>query len=642
MLITLSIFDFEPLTHNVLIFNDLILKIAKAYLYNNIDMVLMTFAMMGVLLCLYYLKNTPQIQYDFATPYLNETSLGIHQTVRQFFGIRTNGKQQRQEFPKIVEDDDDTMDPKEKANELFFIMDRYGHILYANQKTLLEFHSNLGDFLGESIFDIYECFGNKDRGWYERIQNGHQANNLVKVDTDGQETLFLINYSSHYDATGEVETIIATCNDVSFLLRADSVRQYYSDKDQLTGLVSQYGMFEQIRHLGNVQTGLSFFIQVQHFSHICNYYGHEVGDKLLSAIAKELQSIFPGDALIVRYTESEFVVLCVNVDLEPEIMDQYVKRLRVFTTSSYEFDDLNLQIDKRVGYAVYPEDTSDIEETVSLANIALKEATSSGSLDIIRFDRKMKEALKQNIELSNKLREALDEEIIEVFFQKAIDCSKQQVFVIEELSRWNDPDLGYVPPNVFFKVAKETNQLHRLDRYMVKKSLLSFAKLRQKDEYKDAKLTINISPTTLLDINFFEYFNQLVEQSGIQAKDIYIEISETTFVNNVDLCVARINQFKQKGYLIALDDFGTEYSSLSILETVDFDIIKIDAHFVQNIDKFSNQEIIKMIRTITAQNAKEIVAEGVETAEQSLALRHLGCEIQQGYYHHRPENLLLY
>jgi len=177
---------------------------------------------------------------------------------------------------------------------------------------------------------------------------------------------------------------------------------------------------------------------------------------------------------------------------------------------------------------------------------------------------------------------------------------------------------------------------------MVEKSLVSFTQLRNNPQYCSAKLTINISPTTLLDINFFEYFNKLVGATGIPASDIFIEISETTFVNNVNVCLARINQFKEKGFLIALDDFGTEYSSLSILESVDFDIIKIDAHFVQNIDKFSNQEIIKMIRKITSQNAKEIVAEGVETAEQSQALENLGCLIQQGYYHHRPENLLLY
>nr|HPJ23576.1 EAL domain-containing protein [Bacillota bacterium] len=207
---------------------------------------------------------------------------------------------------------------------------------------------------------------------------------------------------------------------------------------------------------------------------------------------------------------------------------------------------------------------------------------------------------------------------------------------------WNDQEMGYIPPDVFFQVAKETNQLHRLDSYMVKKSLDSFAKLREKKEYQKAKLTINITPTTLLDKNFFDYFNELVDSHSMSHDDIFIEISETTFINNHNICLERINQFKEKGYLIALDDFGTEYSSLSILEIVDFDIIKIDAHFVQNIDKFNNKEIIKMIRTITSRISKEIVAEGVETKAQSEALVELGCQIQQGYFLHRPENLLQY
>lgn len=252
----------------------------------------------------------------------------------------------------------------------------------------------------------------------------------------------------------------------------------------------------------------------------------------------------------------------------------------------------------------------------------------------------MREDLRYNVEIANKLKIALDEGKIQVFFQKAINCKTKEVFVIEELSRWKDSEFGYIPPTVFFKIAKESNLLNRLEKYMVEKTLEAFIIIRKEDEFKKSKVTINITPTTLLDTHFFEYFNNKVDQLGLNPGDIYIEISESTFVNNIDLCLKHIDMYKSCGYMIALDDFGTEYSSLSILEGVDFDMIKIDAHFVQNIDKFSNQEIIKMIRTITSKTSKEIVAEGVETIEQSKALMDLGCQIQQGYYYHKPENLL--
>jgi len=576
------------------------------------------------------------------TPYLIETSNNIQITVQKIFGVKNNYKNQNH-FPEIISRDFDASKEPEKPDELVFMLDRDGNILYANKKTLMEFHFDMHDMLGESIFDVYKKFGNMELGWFEQVKAKNHSNNLIRLISEQEEKWFLINYRSNYDSRGELETIMATGDDVSFLIKSESVKEFYSEKDQLTGLINQYGMFDQLRNLKNVQSGVVFFIQAMNFMQISNYYGHNTGNKLLNAIVEELKDIVSENCLVVRYTDSTFVIICTNIDVSEESLSEYIEKLSNFATSSYEIGDLNLQIDKRIGYAVYPEDTDKFEDTISLASIALKEASAMSQFEITRFNLQMKADLKQNIEIANKLKDALDEEIIEVYFQKAINCTSNEVFVIEELSRWRDEELGFIPPDVFFKIAKETNQLYRLDRYMVERSLASFAKLREcKPQYGNSKLTINISPTTLLDINFFDFFNRLVYASGVAPSDIFIEISETTFVNNVNVCLARINQFKKSGYLIALDDFGTEYSSLSILESVDFDIIKIDAHFVQNIDKFCNQEIIKMIRKITSQNSKEIVAEGVETAEQSLALQNLGCLIQQGYYHHRPENLLLY
>lgn len=628
--------------YNIVVYNEYFVNTALRFLPDYSNYMLFTLLLIILLILFNSFNRTYEYSYDFMTPYLIETSNNIQITVQKIFGVKNNYKNQNH-FPEIISRDFDASKEPEKPDELVFMLDRDGNILYANKKTLMEFHFDMHDMLGESIFDVYKKFGNMELGWFEQVKAKNHSNNLIRLISEQEEKWFLINYRSNYDSRGELETIMATGDDVSFLIKSESVKEFYSEKDQLTGLINQYGMFDQLRNLKNVQSGVVFFIQAMNFMQISNYYGHNTGNKLLNAIVEELKDIVSENCLVVRYTDSTFVIICTNIDVSEESLSEYIEKLSNFATSSYEIGDLNLQIDKRIGYAVYPEDTDKFEDTISLASIALKEASAMSQFEITRFNLQMKADLKQNIEIANKLKDALDEEIIEVYFQKAINCTSNEVFVIEELSRWRDEELGFIPPDVFFKIAKETNQLYRLDRYMVERSLASFAKLREcKPQYGNSKLTINISPTTLLDINFFDFFNRLVYASGVAPSDIFIEISETTFVNNVNVCLARINQFKKSGYLIALDDFGTEYSSLSILESVDFDIIKIDAHFVQNIDKFSNQEIIKMIRKITSQNSKEIVAEGVETAEQSLALQNLGCLIQQGYYHHRPENLLLY
>ncbi|MBN2540878.1 MAG: EAL domain-containing protein [Bacilli bacterium] len=631
------------LTQGVTIYNDLFFRALNRIFSDNYSLVSFTTILFFFLLLVYAIHQTNAIEYMMASFDVDSASTKLKTQIQAIFGFKEHTTSNNNKFPEILSVESETKTQnREKKNELVFMLDRNGNILYANERSLLEFQSNLADILGLSIFSLYVEFGNDNSDWYDQLQTSNTSSNLIRVNDKEKEKWYYMSYRANLDSNGNLETIIASGNDVSFLINSDLIKDFYSDKDHLTGLINQYGMFDQIRRFKDVDTGVAFFIQAMGFSEISNYYGHELADRLLNEIVNDLKQTVSDDCLVVRYTESKFVILCSNCLINQDSLDIYIRKLEQFRSSSYEIDHLNLQVDKRIGYAVYPDDTDSFEELVTLASIALKEATIHNSYEITRFSLEMKNNLKYNVEIANKLRAALDEEIIEVYFQKAMNCEDQSIFVIEELSRWYDEEMGFIPPDKFFRIAAETNQLNRLERYMVKKTLVSFVQLRQKEQYKDAKVTINISPNTLLDTHFFEYFTQMTEEYQIPSSDIFIEISESTFVNNTQMCLEHIDQYKSKGYLIALDDFGTEYSSLSILESVDFDIIKIDAHFVQNIEKFSNQEIIKMIRTITAKTNKEIVAEGVETKDQSLALKNLGCNIQQGYYHHRPENLLLY
>lgn len=522
----------------------------------------------------------------------------------------------------------------QKLNDLVFMLDSMGLVLHANQDTLNELDMGYKDTLGESIFDIYARFNYFDKSWFDNLRADNKTKIIIKVH-EQNEKWYMLTHSVNLDLEGNIESILITGNDVSFLIDSIDMKNIYAEKDYLTGLINQYGMHEKIKNLEHIKKAASFFIQVLHFTEITNYYGHEIGDKLLNEVVRELQNIVSEDCIIARYANSKFVILCIDESIAGDILD----KLKTFISSSYIIDKINLQVDKRIGYAFYPEDTDDLEDLLTLSSIALKETILSNSFSMVKFENKMRDKLKYNVEIANKLKDALDNDLIEVHFQKIMDCKTKKMYILEELSRWNDKDLGYIPPIDFFRIAKNTNQLSRLDRYMVEKSILAFKELQLDKQYDNVKLTINISPESLLDSSFKDFINRILRRVKIDPVDIFIEISETTFVNNLDLCIDRINSYKDNGFKIALDDFGTEYSSLSVLESVDFDIIKIDRHFINNIQKAGNLEIIKMIRKITNISNKEIVAEGVETKEQSELLKILGCSIQQGFYLHRPENL---
>jgi diguanylate cyclase (GGDEF)-like protein len=538
------------------------------------------------------------------------------------------------EFNSIDERDSSNVDESKNINDIIMILDAQGHIIYANAIASTEFNVQQYDLIGESIFSLFMKYDFNSKAWYDSVIRNENSKTVLRIN-DFLEKWFLFKFYPNLDNEGQLDSITVTGNDVTMLIDMDVVKDQYSYKDYLTGLINQYGMFEKIKDLHNVKNGIAFFLQILHFTELTNYYGHNVSNKLLNEMVKELKEILPKNSIIARYTESKFVILLINNKNDLEVID----KLYNFIRSSHEFDNLNLHIEKRIGYAKYPEDTTNLEELLTQSSIALKESIIHNN-PIVRFQEKMMNQLKHNIEIANKLKTALDNNRIDVYFQKAYDYETDEVVLLEELARWNDEEIGYISPLDFFKIAKDTNQLRRLDRYMVRKSIESYMKIRKQKEFKKTKLTVNVSPETLLDEEFFDYLIALLHEYNYKPGDLYIEISETTFVNNLDICIARINRFKEHGFLIALDDFGTEYSSLSILESVNFDVIKIDQHFIKNINKIGNQEIIKMIRRITDLTSKKMVAEGVETKEQSELLTELGCVIQQGYYLHKPENLL--
>ncbi len=524
---------------------------------------------------------------------------------------------------------------KDEEEDLVIIIDTIGKIIYANDIALLEFGITKNEILGESIFDLFASNDFYSKTWYEDVIKDSKAKSVIKL-CNQEEKWFLLKYYSNYDYKGNLDSITITGNDVTVVVDKDSIKNLYTDKDYLTGLMNQYGILEKIKLFKKVKSASAFFVQILKFTELTNYYGYDITNKLLNEVVKELKSIINFDCIIARYTESKFVILSINGKNDLEILD----KLKRFLSSNYIIDNLDLQIEKKIGYAKLNDHMNDLEELLTNSSIALKEAILSNSNSPLEFKPFMKERLKNNIEIAYKLKTALDNEKIEVFFQKAIDCNTHEIFIIEELSRWNDKDLGYISPLTFFRVAKETNQLQRLDKYMIKKSVEAFLEVRKKEEFRNVKVTLNISPESLLNQEFYEYIVEIVDKNNIKTKDIFVEISESTFMNNLDYCVEMINKYRDSGFMIALDDFGTEYSSLSVLESVDFDIIKIDQHFIKNINKISNQEIIKMIRKLTKLTYREMVAEGVETKEQSELLAELGCSIQQGFYLHKPENLL--
>lgn len=255
---------------------------------------------------------------------------------------------------------------------------------------------------------------------------------------------------------------------------------------------------------------------------------------------------------------------------------------------------------------------------------------------MVNYHPNMSKELEENIEMATLLYAAIEQERIDIYFQEVVDVITNQVVYVEALARWKEEGIGLIPPDRFFALAAESNIIDFLDQYLIKKALQQF-KRWQANHMAPLKLSMNLSPSTL----FYEGFEQVLfnqtKEHQLEPNQICLEISENTFVRNTELCIERIKNLKQMGFCIAIDDFGSKYSSLSILDVVPYDVLKLDGVFAMNIQSTTIQELASALIKVNQQANKHIIIERIETKEQSQKFLELGCYLQQGYYHHKPQ-----
>ena len=260
-----------------------------------------------------------------------------------------------------------------------------------------------------------------------------------------------------------------------------------------------------------------------------------------------------------------------------------------------------------------------------------------GPLNICNHDLIKNKPLSNCPDMSKKLTHAIKNELIDIHFQKIINTKDDSILYLEQLARWNDKDLGCINPDSFIEIAKQNNQLLDLEFYLINKALESFDNYYK--NHSQVKLSINLTPEAFLNKQTIKYINSTLKHYNMSPKNVCIEVSENLFVYDLSLCKKQISSFKDYGFEIALDDFGKSYSSLGILEAIDYDVIKIDRLFTKTIHKDQTKEIIKMVQKISNMAYKTIVIEGVETNEQKALLEKLNCYNMQGYLLHKPESI---
>lgn len=379
-------------------------------------------------------------------------------------------------------------------------------------------------------------------------------------------------------------------------------------------------------------------IDLDNFKKINDSLGHPVGDSLLVEVAQRLQQCMRKEDTVARLGGDEFVIVQSGFDSSESAISHIsnmVRQLNQALKAHYSVTEHMLMVTCSCGIAIYPDDGDCVEQLIKHADTALYKAKASGRDNYQFFSREMNIAAVERMEMESDIFRAMENNEFEVVYQPKVSVDSNRIIGAEALLRWHHPEQGDIPPDRFIPVADETGQILQLGELVQRESCALTSELWCGSNHCDEldSISVNVSPRQFQQDDFVENFRQIILQEKARACCIEVEVTENILIEDTQKVSRTLQQLKDMGMKISMDDFGTGYASLRYLQQLPIDTIKIDRSFINHISEMGNDYVIvKTIMNMAQNLGIEVVAEGVETDEQLAILRQLGCSCYQGYY----------
>jgi diguanylate cyclase (GGDEF)-like protein/PAS domain S-box-containing protein len=434
---------------------------------------------------------------------------------------------------------------------------------------------------------------------------------------------------SPIDAAGEGMLCI-TVRDITERRRSEERIAYLAHYDALTDLPNRVLFREQIeQQLKRINRGNQFallYIDIDEFKGINESLGHHVGDELLKAVASRLRGCVRETDFVARLGGDEFAIVQTAVE-HPTDVTELVTRIYQAIREPCECLGHRISTDASIGIALAPGDSTDLDQLLKNADIAMYSAKADGRRTYRFFEPAMDACVKARRALERDLRQAIADGGFEIHYQPLVDLNSNEVTGCEALLRWRHPERGMVSPAEFVPVAEDTGLIVELGDWVLRTACAEAATWPDQ-----VRLAVNVSPVQLKCPTLALKIASALAASGLPAHRLELEITEAVLIRDDETALAILHQLRAIGIRIALDDFGTGYSSLSYLKRFPFDKIKIDRCFVSDIAEIDGSStIVQAVVNIAAARNMTTTAEGVETQQQKELLRALGCTQMQGY-----------
>ena len=456
----------------------------------------------------------------------------------------------------------------------------------------------------------------------------------------------------HCDAAGKPVRIRGTTQDITERRRTEERMRTLALYDSLTGLPNREFFIEQfghsLAHAERLGRPLAVMVlDIDRFKRINDTLGHGVGDVLLQEVGKRLEQALreadyvtradfvSSDQNLARLGGDEFTIMLASL-AQAEDVAKVARRVLEMISRPIMLDGAETVVTASIGIAVYPADGADTETLLKNADSAMYFAKDQGKDNFQFFSPSMNARSFQKLSMENSLRKALERDELRLHYQPKVDAASKRITGVEALIRWQHPELGMVAPNDFIPLAEETGLIVPIGEWVLHTACQQLARWHAAG-FADLTVAVNMASQNFAQKDFVGGVAATIRGAGIAPAAVEIEITESVLMQDIKAAIATLNALKACGVRLSVDDFGTGYSSLAYLKRFPIDTLKIDRSFVRDVINNREDAAITAAIIALAQSLElQVVAEGVETQEQSEFLRKKGCHLMQGYLFSRP------